>query len=562
MREDRAKSFLQLIRRAQRGRLKIYLGYGPGVGKTYLMLQEAQRLKQVGVDIVVGIVETHGRAETAKQVVGLEVIPRKSIEYRGITVEEMDLDAVLSRQPHVVLVDELAHTNLPGSRNHKRYDDVRELLAAGIHVIATLNVQHLESLYNTVERLIGVKVRERIPDSVVAEADQVVNVDLSPEDLQGRLAEGKIYPQERVDASLENFFKQTNLEHLRELTMREIAAQIDFKRREIPDESDQGIPDQLMVCLASKGPNSARLLRFASRLAGRLNRTWYAVYVQTPKEDPTVIDVTTQRLLGETLTLANQLGATVFTFKGEDIVDTILRFAREYRVGHIVIGRPRRMPPWKRWLGRRSVAENLVFKAQGFTVVVVDAESKTDGTLPTHNRIEEGSPGFLPFAHPESPGNRIVDNLSIKRIVILNQSVTKDEVIGLLANLIVADLKPQGGPSDKPSIEGIRVALEHREAEGSTFLNDFVAIPHARMEPFKKPEMALALTRSGVAGVPAEHPIEAVFMLLAPAQGTAADLRFLTKAIQLFQNLNVRRNLHSASTPLEVFQIIADNEVP
>jgi two-component system, OmpR family, sensor histidine kinase KdpD len=323
----------------------------------------------------VGLVETHGRAETAKLVEGLEVIPRRQVQYHGITIEDMDLGAVLARKPEVALVDELAHTNVPGSENAKRYQDVQDLLAAGIHVISTLNVQHLESLYDTVESLVGVKVHERLPDSVLAEADEIVNVDLAPEDLQRRLREGKVYPRERVPTALENFFRRTNLDELRELTLRELASQIDLKRRSAPEEEHRTAPDQVMVCLSSRGPNSAALLRFGSRLAGRLNRDWYAVYIQTPREEPTVIDAATQRYLSDTLTLANLLGALVFTFKGEDVVDTILHFAREYRVGHIVVGRPGPLPFWKRWLGGKSVVEKLIRKARGLTVVVVDART-------------------------------------------------------------------------------------------------------------------------------------------------------------------------------------------
>ncbi len=235
-RKSGADTFLRLIRRAGRGRLKVYLGYGAGVGKTYQMLLEAHRLKDEGIDVVVGLVETHGRAETAKLIEGLEVIPRRRQEYRGVVLEEMDLDAVLARKPQVALVDELAHTNVPGSRNAKRYQDVQDLLAAGIHVITTLNIQHLESLYNTVEKATRVRVRERIPDSVLAEADQIVNVDLTTEDLRKRLLEGKVYPTERIETALENFFKETNLEQLRELTLRELASQIDHRRRETPEE--------------------------------------------------------------------------------------------------------------------------------------------------------------------------------------------------------------------------------------------------------------------------------------------------------------------------------------
>src|SRR5579884_2387003 len=193
------EQFLSLIREQQRGRLKVYLGFAAGVGKTYEMLQEAHRLKRQGVDVAVGVVETHGRAETAALLDGLEQVPRRRIEYRGVVLEEMDLDALLARKPTVALVDELAHTNAPGSRNAKRYQDVEELLWAGIHVVSTLNVQHLESLYDIVERATGVKVKERIPDYVVGEADQLVNVDVSAEDLRERLQAGKIYPSERIE---------------------------------------------------------------------------------------------------------------------------------------------------------------------------------------------------------------------------------------------------------------------------------------------------------------------------------------------------------------------------
>jgi two-component system sensor histidine kinase KdpD len=227
-----------------------------------------------------------------------------------------------------------------------------------------------------VESLTGVKVRERLPDSILAEADQVVNVDLSPEDLQKRLRNGQIYPRERVAAALENFFRASNLEQLRELTLRELAAQIDAKRREVREEKDSTAPDQVMVCLSSRGPNSARLLRIGSRIAGRLNRNWYGVYVQTPSESPVAIDAGTQRILSDTLTLANQLGAMVFTFKGTDVADTIIRFAREYRVGNIVIGRSMPLPWWKRLLGRRTIGEELVLRAKGFNLIVVDAESE------------------------------------------------------------------------------------------------------------------------------------------------------------------------------------------
>ncbi len=381
MADDKALSFLRLIRRSQRGKLKVYLGYGAGVGKTWQMLQEGHRLKREGVDVVVGLLETHGRKETAELITGLEVIPRRQVQYRGIVLEEMDLEAVLARRPEVALVDELAHTNVPGSKNAKRYQDVEDLLVAGIHVISTLNIQHLESLYDIVEAHIGVKVHERLPDSVLAEADEIVNVDVAPEDLLQRLREGKIYPMERIGVALENFFRRVNLDQLRELTLRELASQIDLKRRAAPESEHDVAPDQVMVCLSSRGPNTAALLRYASRLAGRLNTNWYAVYVQTPREEPTAIDAATQRQISDTLTLAKQLGAQVFPYKGEDIVETILRFAREYRVGHIIIGKPGPLPFFQRWLGRKTLAERLILQAQGVHIVVVDTEVKPESDL-------------------------------------------------------------------------------------------------------------------------------------------------------------------------------------
>ena len=328
---------------------------------------------------MVGLVETHGRPETEKLLEGLEVVPRRRLVYRGIEISELDMDAVLARHPHVVLVDELAHTNMPGSKHAKRYQDVEDVLSAGIHTISTLNIQHLESLYDTVERTVKVQVKERIPDYILAEADEVVNVDVSTGDLRKRLEEGKVYTPERIETALGNFFIQSNLEQLRELTLRELAAQIDSRRRTSLPEDLPSTPDQIMVCLSSRGPNSEKLLRYGSRLAGRLNRTWYAVFVQTTSESPTKIDAQTQRLLGNTLALAQQLGATVFTYRGEDIVQTILQFAREYRVGHIVVGTAGRKPSfWSRLLGRSTLVERLIERSRGTTLVILDTQRVTD----------------------------------------------------------------------------------------------------------------------------------------------------------------------------------------
>ncbi|HWP45955.1 MAG TPA: PTS sugar transporter subunit IIA [Candidatus Limnocylindrales bacterium] len=554
MSNHRSESFLQLIRRAERGRLKVYLGYAAGVGKTYQMLREGHRLKAEGIDIVIGIVETHGRAETARLIEGLEVIPRRCVQYRGITLEEMDVEAILARKPQVVLVDELAHTNLPGSRNLKRYQDVQDILAAGIHVITTLNIQHLESLYNTIENLIGVKVKERLPDSILAEADQVVNVDLSAEDLQKRLKEGKIYPQERITMALNNFFQTSNLEQLRELTLREIASQIERKRIEIMDEERTALPDQIMVGLSSRGPNSAALLRYASRLAGRLNRNWYAVYVQTPSEDPTLLDTKTQRLLSSTLSLANQLGATVFTFKGQDVVDTLLRFAHEYRVGRVVVGRSGELPWWRRLLGQRNLVERLISQAQGLTIIVVDTqlEEDTSDTAPSLEDLENIEAKYPIASTPSSAqpsSGTLTHLLSSNRILLWKEPVFKEQV---LRGLVKAIGHEETGLEEESVLE----LLRQREARGSTFLNEEIALPHARVEGLIKPVVALGLTHQGILHTPTPNKIKIVFLLLSPNKESSIHLQLLATAAKIFQHRELRRSLENVQSAEEALEVI------
>ena len=365
------EQFLNLIRRQARGRLKVYLGSAAGVGKTYAMLREGQRLKKQGVDVVIGIVETHGRAETQEQIGDLEIVPPRIVEYRGVKLREMDLDAILARRPTVCLVDELAHTNVPGSKHSKRYQDVEELLLAGIHVITTVNIQHLESLYDEIERTTGVKVKERFPDRVLAEADQIVNVDVSVEDLIERLNTGKIYPEERVNSSLENFFTPTNLTRLREITLTEIAHLIDRRtRRAEADQAPIATTDRVMVGVSSMSPNASALLRKTARVADRLNAPWYAVYVQTPSEDLTRIDAATQRMLSKTLELAQQLGGIPMTFRGPDVASTMWAFAQEYAIKIIVIGKSRQ--PWYRRLTRSSILEGLMKITNDIDIYIMD----------------------------------------------------------------------------------------------------------------------------------------------------------------------------------------------
>ena len=537
------------------------------------MLQEGHRLKADGIDVVIGVVETHGRAGTARLVEGLEAVPRRTSQYHGIAVDEMDLDRLLARRPQVALVDELAHTNVPGSRNDKRYQDVQELLAAGIHVISTINVQHLESLYDTVERQIGVKVRERIPDAVLAEADQVVNVDLAPEDLQQRLEAGAIYPKDRIPGAMENYFKSANLEQLRELTLRELASQIDFRRREVKNDQEAGAPDQIMVCLSSRGPNSARLLRFASRLAGRLNRTWYAVYVQLPTEDPLSIDAATQRLLSETLTLANQLGAMVFTFTGTDVAQTIVRFAKEYRVGHIVIGKPRPLPRWKRLLGQRSVAERLIFTATGLTVVVVDVHGSFDhpaapasgraalARSPSPDRALVPAPADSSPAAPSSvpepadglPPSPLTRALDPALITIWTQPVTRADAMRRLVETIAAR-------EPRIAVEDALARLDAREEQGSTFLNEGLALPHARMPAITRPHVALGITHAGISDLGPDTRISLIFLVLSPIGASKSHLHLLASAARLFHDRELRRRLDEAIDPVAVMREIAAGE--
>ena len=335
--------FLTIIRRQQLGKLKIYLGPCPGVGKTYQMLIEGNRLRRQGVDVIIGYVEPHDRPETTAQIGDLEIVPPLVAKYHGMTLKEMDLDAVLARKPTVALVDELAHTNAPQSRNRKRYEDVQDLLCAGINVIATVNIQHFESLYDIVEEATGVKVKERVPDEVVTQADQIVNIDLPAEDLLERLQAGKIYPPERVEAALANFFTNKNLTRLREMTLSETANILDRINREGEGaelDSNAGGLGQVMVAISSSGPDPGRLLRKTARLAAQLNAQWYAVYVRTPSESAVKIDATVQRQVADTLEAAQKMGGLVISLKHEDVAQALVSFVKEYGITHVVLGRP------------------------------------------------------------------------------------------------------------------------------------------------------------------------------------------------------------------------------
>jgi two-component system sensor histidine kinase KdpD len=379
----RPEDFLELVEQAKRGRLKLYLGFAAGVGKTYRMLEEAHELAQRGIDIVVGFVESHGRAETEALLPGLEVVPRRRVSYRNVQLEEMDLDAILARKPQVALVDEIAHSNAPGSKHRRRFEDVLELLDAGINVIAALNVQHLESLNDLVTRTTGVQVRETVPDTFLQRADQVISLDLAVEDLLDRLRVGKIYAPEKVAWALAHFFRDQNLATLRELALREVAESLDrSKARTTSREGGEGdrTGAKVMVCISSRSPRAGPLLRRGSRMAGRLNTDWYAVYVETPREAPDRIDSEAQRILHRNIEKARELGAQVVRLQSVDPVTALLDFARTHGVGQVLIGRTEQ-PRWKSLLGRGFV-QRMVREAEGLDLHIVSFEPGPGETPP------------------------------------------------------------------------------------------------------------------------------------------------------------------------------------
>ena len=372
-------ALLKAAERESRGTFKIFFGAAPGVGKTYEMLTSARRRKDEGVDVVIGLVETHGRAETEAQRVGLEVVPRRQVEYRGTTLEEMDLDAILKRRPKLVLVDELAHSNAPGSRHPKRYLDVEELLAAGIDVYSTMNVQHVESLNDVVARITRIRVRETVPDSVVDQADEVELVDLTPNELIARLGEGKVYVREQAQRALRHYFSPGNLTALRELALRRTAERVDEQMRSYMREhaivGPWGAGERVIVCV-DPGPDSANTVRAAKRTADGLDAELIALYVETDRH--TLLSEVELTRLAEALRLAEQLGAEVARLPGRTVVEEVLAFARSRNATRVVVGKSRR----SRWFELRhgSVVDALVRSGSGIAVEV--AASSSDAPEP------------------------------------------------------------------------------------------------------------------------------------------------------------------------------------
>ena len=366
------EDFLRLIEKSRLGKLKIYLGHAAGVGKTYAMLEEAHRLKKAGVDVVIGWVETHGRQETEALLEGLEIIPRRKVEHNGKTVEVLDVDAIFKRYPTVCIIDELPYTNLAGSPHPKRYLEVHDLLLTGINVITAMNIQHLESLHDTVLRATGVDVRERVPDRFVLEADQIVNVDLTAEELRERLKLGKIYPADRAAAALENFFTENNLNTLRELALRETAASLDRRPRIGTSSSSPDVSEKIAVFISTNPVTTAKLLRTSSRIAGRLSREWIAVYVRRHKEDPMKIAADVQRQFMQNVQLATELGGSVTILESENVCEALLKFCRENSVHLVVLGTTERH--WWHFT-RPNVLQFFLHHAPGIDLHIVDPNS-------------------------------------------------------------------------------------------------------------------------------------------------------------------------------------------
>ena len=339
--ERSVEHFLNLIRKSRRGKFKIYIGMSAGVGKSYRMLQEAHSMLKNGIDIKIGFIETHKRKETEALIEGLPIIPRRKLFYKGKELEEMDLQAVINIHPEVVIVDELAHTNIPGSKNEKRWQDVLEILDAGINVISAVNIQHIESINQHVYKITGIEVAERVPDKLLQLADEVVNIDLTADELIARLKEGKIYDPSKVETALRNFFQADKILQLRELALKEVASQVERKVDTEVTINTRLRHERFIACISSNSENARMIIRKTARLASYYNSKWYVLYVQTRAEDTNRIKLSIQRHLINNFKMATELGAEVIQVKSNNIPATIVNVAEEKQITTICIGLPR-----------------------------------------------------------------------------------------------------------------------------------------------------------------------------------------------------------------------------
>ena len=336
-----AEDFLALIRKSKRGKFKVYIGMCAGVGKSYRMLQEAHELQKNKIDVKIGYIETHKRVETENLVVGLSIIPRKVIYYKGKSVEEMDLEEILRQRPEIVIVDELAHSNVFGSKHAKRWQDVMEILDAGINVISAVNIQHLESLNNSISEITTIDVSERIPDIILEQSDEIVNIDLTADDLIERLKTGKIYPKDKIQTALNNFFIPSNILQLRELALKEVASHVEKKVETEYVSSVYAKPSRFLACISSNDKNAKTVIRKTARLAGYYNSRWFVLYVETPKEHPNKIALDKQRHLINNLKLATELGAEIIKVKNQRVSTAIIQQIELRNITTVCLGKPK-----------------------------------------------------------------------------------------------------------------------------------------------------------------------------------------------------------------------------
>lgn len=338
--DEAAEHFLRLIKKSRKGKFKIYIGMSAGVGKSYRMLQEAHALLRNGIDVKIGFIETHQRQETQALLEGLPIIPRRKLFYKGKELEEMDLQAIINLRPEVVIVDELPHTNIEGSKNEKRWQDVMEILDTGINVISAINIQHIESLNDDIREITGIEVKERVPDSVLAQANEVVNIDLTAEELIDRLKEGKIYKAEKINTALQNFFRSENILQLRELALKEVASQVERKVESEITTPNAFKHEKFLACISSNERTAKTVIRKTARLANYYNSKWYLLYVQTKSEHPDKIALDKQRHLINNFKLATELGAEIIKIKHNSIAKTIADQAEKMNISTICIGKP------------------------------------------------------------------------------------------------------------------------------------------------------------------------------------------------------------------------------
>ncbi len=503
-----------------------------------------------GLDAVVAFVETHGRADTDRLLKGLEKVPMRQIEYAGVILEEMDVDAVLTRKPDVALIDDLAHTNLPGSRHIHRYQDAKELLAAGIDVMATIKIQNLESLADTVERIIREKIRERVPDSFFADAEEIVNVDLAVDDLLLRAFQGKIFVG-NSKASSPDWFNELNLEILRELATRETPGRISRRSRVRCDEDPSLTVQPVIAFLPAGEPTNERILRYASTLAARLRLEWFALCEEDASLVTAVGEKRTRDGLSTSGALARELGATVSELKGEEVIEGLLRLSSEKRAGHIVLGTPTVPSPWARLMGQQSLTDRLMNALRGPVLIIVDTRvpepslSEKTGTAdsswgPTEECSETEIADLAAYVSPEN-------------IVILGRPVPERDVVTILAR-VASRHACQGGQT-----EFVR-QVEDQASRASALPHDEPNFPCVCVDGLEDPAIYVGIAKSGISDYGDKAPMDVVFLILYPSD--RSDLVHCLRAAtaRAARNESLINALKRSGNPEEAFAAIQDRQ--